>query len=964
MTVSGTRMRALLVLLALNAGSPVTNQQLIDGIWGQRPPGRALHALRALVSRLRRVLPAGAVEWHAAGYRLAAPPEAVDALRFEQRVAAARTRTPAEAVADLREALDIWRGDALTDVADLPFAQAHIVRLEELRISAIEDRIEAQLQLGESLRLTAELQSLSTAHPLRERLRGQLIRALYLSGRQADAVAAYEETRRMLADQLGLDPSPALREAHLAMLRGEPVPHAVHPPPEARPPDLVLAPPALPTSNLRTQVTSFVGRAADILEISRLLDDARLVTLLGPGGVGKTRLAEEVATALEQQLGEVWTVELSAVRDAAELPRAVLAVLGSPEPAGRASDRSGDIDRLIGALRSRHMLLVLDSCEHLVRATAQLGGMILSSCPGVKVIATSREQLGIAGERLWLVEPLALPPVDADSRTAGSYVSVQLFAERARSVRHGFEVDDSNVAAVVRLCRSLDGIPLLLELAAGRLRALSVEQLADRLDDRFEMLGGSNRMSLGRHQTLRAVVDWSWELLSSTERTLLCRIAVLHGGATLHSAERVCRGPGLAGEQVVGVLTALVDKSMVMATGPDALGEPRFRLLDTIRLYALEQLAVTGEEQAVRRAHAEHFLEFAERIEPTLRGHDQLDGFEWLRANQDDLHAAARWAAESAEPELGLRFVGVLGWYWLLTGQHVECENIATRALRRADGTAGRVLSVAHTMRALNGFGHQDRREISASLGIAADLGGDENGGPSHPAQRMAAPLLATLTGDHVSALERAGVLISEPDPWMSACAHFLRGETYLQLRDPATARDELGRALERFHVAGDQWGAGQVASSLADLHTSLGDHQAAARHYAEAIDRLERFGVTEDSIEARTKLARGLVACGEHDRAAGMLSAALDAAHRLGMREPLARVHYELGESARRDNDTDLARDHLGRAWQLLRTEAGAAQRRKPGRHGPTADSCVPRAPGVLRSVRMALAHLRGVSE
>jgi predicted ATPase/DNA-binding SARP family transcriptional activator len=620
--VGGARLRALLILLALDAGRVATTQRLIEGVWGAAPPLGAANALQALVSRLRRAVPDLPVESHPAGYRLAIPPDQVDVARFERLAGAGQAalpHDPAAAAGLLREALGLWRGAALADVADADFARAPAARLTELRLSTIEDRIEAELKLGASgADVLAELEELAAEHPLRERLVALLVRALYAAGRPADALAAYERARNLLADQLGVDPSPALAALHVAILRGDP--------------DLVPAPvptpDATPRTNLRAALTSFVGREEDVVRVGKLVSESRLTTLIGPGGAGKTRLAVESArTRLDQMPDGVWLVELAPVTDGSEVPWSVLTALGlreqallaprsrtlSPAEPNEARGVGEPLDRLVGALADKRLLLVLDNCEHLIDAAAATVDRLLGACPGVRVLATSREPLRITGENLWPVEPLAMPPADAPAREVTCYPSVRLFADRAAAVRPGFAVDDQTVAPVVRICRALDGMPLAIELAAARLRSMTPEQVATRLDDRFRLLTGGSRTALPRHQTLRAVVDWSWELLDEAERALLRRLAVFAGGATAEAAEQVCAGP-VAAADVFDLLTVLVDKSLVVAVGD---GRPRYRLLETIRAYGLERLAEAGEAEQVRRLHAEHFLALAERTRCT-----------------------------------------------------------------------------------------------------------------------------------------------------------------------------------------------------------------------------------------------------------------------------------------------------------------------------------------------------------
>jgi predicted ATPase/DNA-binding SARP family transcriptional activator len=566
--VVGPRLRRLLVRLALDPDRVVLTGQLVDSVWGEDPPAGVTNALQSLVSRLRRLLP-DTVESHPAGYRLALEPDAVDIVRFKSLALAGHEELrsdPRQAGATLREALALWRGPALADAADAHFAQAAAARLDELRLGALEDRIEADLATTADGALVAELEELVTAHPLRERLCGQLMRALTRSGRQAEALAAYQRLRTRLADELGIDPSEELKAVHLDVLRGELAPPRRPAPPTAGPV------PAATRTNLRAQITSFVGRDGDIARIASVFADARPVTLVGPGGCGKTRLAAEAAARMLERMPDgVWMVELGSVVDGADLPQALLSLLGARELGllpRRGASAVPPRERLVEAVGDKHLLLVMDNCEHVLAAGAALVDWLLARCPALRVLATSREPLGIIGEVLHPVLPLALPDAQATPAEALRYPAVRLFADRGAAVRPGFGVDQTNLEWVRQICVALDGIPLAIELAAARLRALSPRQIAARLDDRFRLLAGGGRPVLPRHQTLRAVVDWSWNLLGDSERILLRRLAVFSGGATLEAVEQVCAGPGLPGldaDEVLYLLAALVDKSLASA---------------------------------------------------------------------------------------------------------------------------------------------------------------------------------------------------------------------------------------------------------------------------------------------------------------------------------------------------------------------------------------------------------------
>ncbi|MER7501352.1 BTAD domain-containing putative transcriptional regulator [Nonomuraea pusilla] len=893
MATGGPRLRALLAMLLLDAGRVVTAERLIDGLYGER--GGAANALQSQVSRLRKGLgPDAPVEFHPAGYRLALDPSEVDALLFERLAAEGKAATSAgERAAVLGRALALWRGPALADLRDAPFAAAQAARLDELRLDAVEARIEAELELGLHGDVVPELRELVAAHPLRERLRGQLMRALYAGGRQAEALAAYESGRALLAEELGVDPSPELAATHLALLRG------TLPPQPAR-----QAPPAV--AGIPAQLTSFVGREADVAALAGLLERARLVTLIGPGGAGKTRLAVEAClTAARAEPApptgsggerEACLVPLGPLGHGDEVARAVLAALGlregplEPSQAGTAPE--GPAERLVAALSGRSLLLVLDNCEHVVEATAALAHRLLASCPGLRVLATSREALGITGETLFPVAPLALPEAGAPPLSGPA---VRLFAERAAAVRPGFAVDDGNAADVLRVCRALDGLPLAIELAAARVRALPVAELAARLDDAFALLSKGSRTAEPRHRTLRAVVEWSWDLLDEEERTLARRLSVFAGGATLEAVERVCGVP-----DTVGVLAGLADKSLVEVAGD------RYRMLRTIQAFCAERLAEAGEEERLRRAHAEHALGLLRAAAPHLLGAGQLDRLAVLDAGQDDLRAALRWAV-AADPALGLRLLADLVTYWWLRGRRPEAVAPA-RALLAEVGTrppeslaAEYVLCVVSA--ALPAEEAAPHLERAAELMLAADLVEERP------------PLLifwSVLTGPVNAELRE---VLSErvrasAHPWAAAMSHLGAGVLAQFLGgDMDLAERECLLAAERFRAVGERWGMMAATSELADLAGLTGRRERFTELMDESLRLADELGAVDDRAELLCRRADGVLLMGDAEAAESGYAQALELAARLGSASAVERARYGLAEVARRRGDHGRAR-------------------------------------------------------
>ena len=873
--VGGQRVRALLAVLALAAGRPVPAHALIERLWPEPDdrPVDAVNALQSLVSRLRAALRQAGVaesvlESSPAGYRLAVRPEAVDAAVFE---AAARAGGRALAAGDaataarlLREALGTWRGPALADVAGEEFAAAPAARLEELRSAAVLDRIEADLALGEAVAVTGELRELTAADPLAERPRALLMRALAAAGRQADALAVYAEGRELLADRLGVDPSPRLEQAHLAVLRQEiplavPAGTAAHSHPERTQPSpgpSAALPGGQRLSAAQRPPTSFIGRDDDVAGVLKKLAEERLVTLTGPGGVGKTRLATEVASRLA---APAWLAELAPVSDPSEVPYAVLDALGLRERViarhGADQAHADPADRLCAALGDREAVLILDNCEHLIEAAASLADRLLTDCPRTRIIATSREPLRIPGETLWVVAPLPVPPVSgmagAESAPAipeiSTYAAVRLFCDRAAAVLPGFALDDGNVPAVMRICQALDGMPLAIELAAPWLRTLPPAQLAERLDDRFALLTGGSRTALPRHQTLRAVIDWSWNLLSEPERVLARRLAVFPGGATLAAAEQVCPGGPLARGDVLPALSGLVAKSILSAA--DGAGErgPRYRMLETVRAYGLERLAEAGEETAVRDAMAAYYLDFAETADPLLRTAQQRTWHRALTAEQDNINAALRWAVARRDAATALRFVRALGFYWTQRGRG-EGDALAREvfALEPPDDsllmTEARVACAVMTVSATLNL--TEVREPLAA-GIESLTRFADAGQPIHPMAAAAVPLVAMFDRDAdtaIAAIDRYAK--SSDDPWMRATGRMYRSTYAANAGRLDGAEADCAAALEQFRAIGDPWGIAVCLYQMAEFAALRADHAQAVAALAEA----EQIGLEIDA--------------------------------------------------------------------------------------------------------------------
>ncbi|ROT27266.1 BTAD domain-containing putative transcriptional regulator [Micromonospora sp. HM5-17] len=911
LAVGGARLRALLVLLLLDADRVVGADRLIHGLYGDRPPGRAGNALQSQVSRLRQLLADGAgpsLEFHPAGYRLAVDPEEVDVHRFTRLVGAGQralaSGDPRSAAELLRAALELWRGEPLADVRDAPFAAAQVARLVELRLGAVEDRVEAELGLGASGSAIGELRDLVAAYPLRERLRGQLMRALHAAGRRAEALAVFAEGRRLLAEELGTDPSPELAALHLALLRDGPAPDAGPPVSAAHPPASAARPPTpggRPSgTGLPAQLSSFVGREDELRRVGKLLDEARLVTLHGPGGVGKTRLAIEAAG---QHAGEVRLVELAALTDGAEVAQAVLAALNLRDAGLRAPGGPPDVtDRLVAALADRRLLLVLDNCEHVVAEAARLVARLLGACPGVRILATSREPLGITGEAMCPVSGLRLPATDVTPARARDYAAVRLFVDRAADVVPGFDVDDDNVDAVLRICRTLDGLPLAIELAAARLRVLPVAEIAARLDDRFRLLSRGSRVAEPRHQTLRAVVRWSWDLLDDTERRLARRMTVFAGGGTLDAIERVC---GLSDDaDVLDVLTGLVDKSLVEAVGG------RYRMLETIRAFCAERLVEAGEAEPLRRAHAAYFLDLARTADRGLRGADQLTWLRRLDAERDNLHVALRRALAGGDVETALRLVAALSFYWWLRGLRGEGAALAGQLVARLGSGPPPGLDEEYVLCVLQASlgGHGTATHDVAHVGgILWSLGHP----PRHP---FLLYLSGVATGPPVDlpvSLRDAPaqwVAIVGSEPWSLALGALGAGMMAMFAHRHDEAWNQFDQALGRFRALGERWGTVLTLTSMIELAYRRGDRDPAPL-LAEALRLVDELDSTLDMAELLRTRADGRVSVGDPAGADADYRRVTDLAVRAGAPELRAAAYRGRAEIARIRGDRDLAR-------------------------------------------------------
>ncbi|MEU7579215.1 BTAD domain-containing putative transcriptional regulator [Streptomyces sp. NPDC041068] len=1052
-TVPEAKVRALLADLLIREGRPAPADRLVDDLWGQNPPARAAGVLRSKISRLRRVLedaePGGRalITHQPAGYALAADPDAVDAHRFRTLTARAReTDDPYLRVELLDSALALWRGPAYADVAGEPFAGAAVARLEEQRLTALEDRAEARAERGDDHQLAADVADLAdlvTRHPLRERLRAAHLRALYRAGRQSEALDAYRALRDLLRDELGVDPGPDLVALHTAILNQDP---SLRPTPPPRPPTTPgpasaatsgsvpsptasfvpsaasgpapaptpgpasaatsgsvpsptasfvpsdtagpvpsptasfvpsaasgpapaptpspapsatasLAPAATPgpvpaptpgpvpsptpgpvpsptpgpapsptpgpapsptpssvppttpspvppttpcrpvpsatpadqphlRGSLPTPLTELIGRTAAVTEARARLESGRLLTLTGPGGVGKTRLALEIAARVGDAYDGVHLVELSPRgTSSAGLTELVAAALGVRDDAGPApsaaqpahpADPTGLLARVTAALRTRRTLLVLDNCEHVIQEAAETAELLLTAAPELHVLATSREPLAVPGEILQTVPPLELPDADGPSDPAelASSSAVRLFLARARAAAPGFALDADNAAPVAAICRRLDGLPLALELAATRVRALGVHELAARLDDRFRLLTAGHRGAPPRQQTLRAVIDWSWALLSEPERVVLRRLAVHADGCTLRAAEEVCADDTVPAADVPELIARLVDRSLVATV--DTADGIRYRLLESVAAYSLQHLDDSGEYILVRERHRRYYTDLAEAADRDLRGPDQRRALRLLDAESANVRAAITGAARDGDAHGALRLVNATTWYCYLRGRLGGARRGLDAALAAAGDAPRGVRAQGEAWRHAVAVLTRTAEAAATGAGTLAARAEPSYDLIDDPVQR------ARLRWFLASALQGCGDLSAGEnlitgalaelrglgDRWGTAAALGTRARQAVSLGDLATLADAGARSLSLFRELGDGWGQSQAMALLAYHAEVTGDHERAAALHGDALRIAEDLHLWIDASHGLSGLGRIALVTGEFERA------------------------------------------------------------------------------------------------
>ncbi|HEY5876663.1 MAG TPA: BTAD domain-containing putative transcriptional regulator, partial [Ilumatobacteraceae bacterium] len=857
----------------------------------------------------------------------------MDTLRSTEELSAA--------IDEVDAALGLWRGDALEEVAGMDFARAEITRLDELRWAATERRADLLLRLGRHSEALWDLSELVERLPMRERFHEQLVLALYRSGRQAEALRAYEDARRTLNEELGLDPGAELRDLERAVLQQDPAldwvpPSSEHAGRGNEPANPADAPPLSVTSIGRIPVplSPLIGRDAEVARLIELLDSHRALTLTGPAGAGKTRLAIALAT---HRTDAVWYVDFSPIDDPALVGAICAAATGvALTPGDDAAQAVAD------TLAGQRGVLVLDTCEHVLTAAGQLAATVLRTAPGIRVLATSRRALGLTGEFAWPVPPLTLPPAHAVSaEEISSHAAVRLFIERAQAVRPDLDVDDHTAAEIAAICLALDGLPLAIELAAARTDLLSPAAIRSRLADRFELLVEGGVDASQRQQTLRAAIDWSFELLTGEQRTFFARLGVFAGTFDLDAALQVA-GAGLP--RPLELLSSLVKQSMVARSGLD-----RYRLLDTLRAYALEVLAELDADDT-RTRHASYFTDVAERGEVAIRGSDQLEWLERFRADINNFRAALEWSLSTGDVDHAARQAGALAWFWTLNGMLTEAIDHLERLVDIDD------IPPAIRSRCLWGYAllaaSLGRLETARDAGyLGADLArrGDDPSGIAYGLN--AAAVAEWALGQHDLSLqahaEAIDLLAKVEDQWGLAICKVLQARTLFDQHAPG-APQVAREGVDHARRAGDLHVLGIALTQIAQLAIADRDASTAVAAAVEALDLQERIGYTEGTVSALHVLGQAQQLGGNTEEARVLHRRALALASRIGHAAAMCEAVEDLARTEAGEQPTLAAT--LLRAARAERDARGIPLRQRDAEDLVTLEMTLP-APDSIRT-------------
>lgn len=898
LTLPSGKTTEVLVRLALDAGQMVRTDRLIEDLWGGTGTGR--NTLQSKVSQIRRALvEPDLVKSRDGGYVLDLDADSIDAaqaLALAASASAARRTGDAAGALDLSTTgLSLFRGEVLVDAGDGDWLQPHRARLEEVRLGLLEDQLAARVDLDLGGEVIGELQGLASQYPLREGLWSLLITALYRMGRQADALAAYARVRDLLVEELGVDPGPSLRELEHQILQQS---HALDP--AGGHPETVAG----PVGNLPALSSSLVGRLIEVSAVDDLLRERRLVTVVGPAGVGKTRLAIEVARGLAPP-GGVWLVRLDGIDATASISRAVAETL----------QLVGGEQMLVERFTGAETILVLDNCEHVVEGVAALIGELLDATTQLRVLATSQVRLDLDGETVYPLQPLPI----ADS--------VALFADRATEIRRQFVLDDETATSVEELCMSLDGLPLAIELAAARVRSLSVQDIARRLNDRFALLRDPTSRRPERRRALAAAIGWSYELLFPDEQRGLWALSCFAGGAPLDAAEHVLAVLGVPEASVIDVVGRLADRSLVSVdVTPE--GTVRYRLLDSIRDFARGRLRESGLADAACGAHAAWLAEAADRCEATVRGKAQPACLAVIRAERANIDTALTWSAEH-DPQVGVRIVTGFGWAWVVHGDGVagaervraafSAAGSLTTARERATG-----LLLAGWLEASAGNLDQADTDLAEARGLATQTADQRL---QADAQRHLA-FLRLQQGRPQDALElaTASLTVYQPlgDGWETATALVIASYASVMLGDTTGAIQDANEARQLLTPIGDSWALVHADGTLGAIAHAEGRFDEAAAFLARAAAASERLGFLGQAALHLTTLGRVEQRAGHTEQAIGTLQKALAAAGQSGDHRIAATARVNLARLLRAGGQPDAALILLEQADRWYRASGG----------------------------------------
>jgi predicted ATPase/DNA-binding SARP family transcriptional activator len=946
------RALALFTCLLSTPSYRLLREQAIEWLWPEADPAASATNLRTTLYLLRQVLddPQSAASYLRTegdllvlvpGGATPPPDDWLDAAAFAR---ASRVALAGQDAAACRAALALYGGDYLPD-------EPYAAWAEQLRASLRRQYLDLLVHLatlsggqGEVEEAEACLRQVLDAEPGHEEAAAALMGLLAAAGRRSEALHVYQRLATVLEEDLDVAPSAEITTLRARILAQEAAPLAARVPP--RQPEVARL------TNLPQALTSFVGRVWEVQAVGDALSTVRLVTLTGPGGCGKTRLALEVAERqVEASPDGVWLVELAALADGALVPRAVAQVLGVEEQAGRPLR-----DALQDFLRPRHLMLVLDNCEHLIAACAELAAALLQSCPHLRVLATSRESLEVAGEHLYWVPSLGVPDPNHLPPLAqvGAYEAVQLFVQRAQARRPELALTPANVGAVVQICARLDGLPLAIELAAARVSALPIEGIAARLDDRFQLLTGGPRTALPRQQTMRATLDWSFELLSELEQVLLRRLAVFAGGCTLETAEAVCRDEDAMETSVLDLLSRLVHKSLVLvaaATDGSEEAEARYRLLETVRQYSLEKLEVAGEMAAVRDRHLAWHTALGEEAVVHLRGHAQLLWLDRLEREHDNLRAALQWSvADPRRSVAALRLAGAIWPLWALRGYAREGRRWLEQTLAAGAAAPADLRARAHHSAAELALLQGDYAQCQAegALGLTAygetgdrvgrarvltAMGWAEQDGVRAVALGGQSLALAREAGAPLaiaSALQLLGNVALGPSTLALGLAHLARAQAYLE------------EGLEIARGLGDRTLLADTLTDLGQVAVERGAYESAADLLTECLALQQELKFPYGIAVTLGRLGEVAYCLGDTARGIALLEESVVLCRALGYKDHLlyaldvwARIAWQQGDDARAtvllEEESSIAREigDMGCLLSVLTGQGHVARRR-----------------------------------